>query len=73
MTDEDAYAADPVSASEDALRELRDALRSVDLVLPSLGLDPVGHDGQPYDALIALGCCTRDTAVRLAATLRTAR
>lgn len=70
MTEEHAYAADPVSESEEALSELRDALDASGIALPSLGLDPVGHDWQPAAPLIALGCCTRDTARRLASALR---
>jgi hypothetical protein len=72
MTEEHAYADDPVAASEDAVRELRAALQAVGITLPSLGLDLVTYAQDRPDPLVSLGACHRATARHLAAVLRKA-
>jgi hypothetical protein len=55
-----------------ATEELREALGSRGITLPSLGLDPVSYAGlglHPYP-LVELGRCNIETATRLAAVLR---
>jgi hypothetical protein len=56
--------------SEEAVEQLKAALKGVGIVLPSLRVDPVtGAGGDPY-ALVDLGRCNLGVASRLAAALR---
>lgn len=50
--------------------ELRGALATHGIALPSLGLDPLTHASGRPDPLVSLGNCNLDTARRLAAVLR---
>ncbi|MDJ1131820.1 hypothetical protein [Streptomyces iconiensis] len=62
---------DSIQASDDAVSELRAALADVGVILPSLGVDPVGvaaEGGEP--PLIVLGRCTAGTAWALVAALK---
>ncbi|MEV6114981.1 hypothetical protein AB0L59_21305 [Streptomyces sp. NPDC052109] len=60
----------PARSAEEAVERLREALRGVGIVLPSLRIDPVtGAHGHPY-ALVDLGRCNLGVASRLAAALR---
>ncbi|MFD7627417.1 hypothetical protein ACFV7Q_15500 [Streptomyces sp. NPDC059851] len=57
-------------AAEAARDELRGALAAVDVVLPSLGIDPVSMTSDYLAPLVELGCCRADVARKLAAALR---
>ncbi|WP_129309034.1 hypothetical protein [Streptomyces sp. L2] len=63
-------ATDKVRDAERARDELRDALKSTGVRLPSLGLDAVSCAGSAPLALIDLGRCNVATARALAAALR---
>ncbi|MEO3849380.1 hypothetical protein ABGB09_17355 [Streptomyces sp. B8F3] len=63
-------APDRVREAGQACDELRDALKAVGVVLPSLGLDPVSCTGSAPLGLIDLGRCNIATARALAAVLR---
>lgn len=56
--------------AEAARDELREALAGVDIVLPSLGVDPVSLTSDYLSPLVELGGCRVDVAWKLAATLR---
>ncbi|MEU8619827.1 hypothetical protein [Streptomyces sp. NPDC048623] len=58
--------------AREAVRELRDALRRVGVVLPSLGLDALTLAADPPRPLVELGRCTAATARLLAAALMAA-
>jgi hypothetical protein len=60
-------------AAEEAVATLRDELREVGVVLPSLRVDLVTVANEVSHPLIELGRCNLDTAVRLAGALRGAR
>lgn len=62
--------ADPVADAEAARDELRDALAEADILLPSLGLDPVTYGGGFLPPLVDLGRCNPRVARKLAAALR---
>ncbi|MGW3654412.1 hypothetical protein ACWD6R_01230 [Streptomyces sp. NPDC005151] len=62
-------AAGRVRETEDAVEKLRQGLKSVGLVLPSLRVDPVSCAGNEPAPLVDLGRCTIDTALRLSAVL----
>ncbi|MFF5402457.1 MULTISPECIES: hypothetical protein [Streptomyces] len=55
-----------VQEAEDAVQELRGALASAGIVLPSLGLDPVMLARESPCPLVELGRCSVDVARRLA-------
>lgn len=56
--------------AEEAVDELRRALRGAGLTLPSLRVDVVSYAGEAADPpLVELGRCTPDAARRLAAAL----
>ncbi|QIK06146.1 hypothetical protein G7Z12_09030 [Streptomyces sp. ID38640] len=57
-------------AAEAAQGELREALAAVDVVLPSLGVDPVSLTSEYLAPLVELGRCRADVACKLAAALR---
>ncbi|MCT2590184.1 hypothetical protein LHJ74_09710 [Streptomyces sp. N2-109] len=58
-------------AAEEAVELLRDALRAVDVTLPSLSVDLLSCTGDVGPApLVALGRCNLVTAHELAAVLR---
>ncbi|MBL1081856.1 hypothetical protein JK359_07650 [Streptomyces actinomycinicus] len=60
----------PARTADEAVERLRDALREVGIVLPSLRVDPLStSDEDPY-ALVDLGRCNLGVASRLAAVLR---
>jgi hypothetical protein len=60
----------PARSAEEAVERLREALRGVGIILPSLRIDPVtGAHGHPY-ALVDLGRCNIGVASRLAAVVR---
>ncbi|PAZ09698.1 hypothetical protein CLM62_45320 [Streptomyces sp. SA15] len=59
-----------VEEAEDAVKELRAALRKAGIILPSLGLDPVSLAREAPCPLVELGRCSVETAQRLAAVLR---
>ncbi|WP_369390108.1 hypothetical protein AB5J72_22525 [Streptomyces sp. CG1] len=60
----------PARTVEEAVERLREALRGVGIILPSLRIDPVsGAHGHPY-ALVDLGRCNIGVASKLAAALR---
>ncbi|WP_328538469.1 hypothetical protein [Streptomyces sp. NBC_00344] len=56
--------------AESARDELREALTEVDILLPSLGLDPVSLAGSYLPPLVELGRCHPSEARRLAEVLR---
>ncbi|MFI6062020.1 hypothetical protein [Streptomyces sp. NPDC051286] len=62
-------AAGRVREAEDAVEKLRQGLKDVGLVLPSLRADPVSCAGNEPAPLVDLGRCTIDTALRLSAVL----
>ncbi|MEU8992491.1 MULTISPECIES: hypothetical protein [unclassified Streptomyces] len=57
-------------STEEVVLSLREALRGVGVVLPSLSVDPVTGAGDEPFALVQLGRCNVRTAERLAAVLR---
>ncbi|MFF3819389.1 hypothetical protein ACFYYD_22795 [Streptomyces bluensis] len=64
---------DPLTATTDVVRDLKQALAAVAITLPSLGVDlascTVTSTPRP---LVELGRCTPETAERLSAALRKA-
>ncbi|MEV7670350.1 hypothetical protein ACWDNT_02200 [Streptomyces sp. NPDC000963] len=56
-----------IGAAQEAVAELREALASAGITLPSLGLDVVTLAADPPRPLVELGCCTVETARLLAA------
>ncbi|MEU3661709.1 hypothetical protein AB0E77_18430 [Streptomyces sp. NPDC032940] len=56
--------------AEDTVEELRAALGTAGITLPSLGIDPVSLAREAPCPLIELGRCSVETARRLAAALR---
>jgi len=57
-------------STEEIVEGLREALKGVGVVLPSLRVDPVtGASDEPF-ALVTLGRCNVVTAARLTAVLR---
>ncbi|WP_328539132.1 hypothetical protein [Streptomyces sp. NBC_00344] len=58
--------------AEAARDELRAALAAVDVLLPSLGLDPVSLASSYLPPLVDLGRCNPSVARQLAAALRSA-
>ncbi|KAB2973400.1 MULTISPECIES: hypothetical protein [unclassified Streptomyces] len=59
-------------SSEEIVAALREAFAAVDVVLPSLCVDPVTGAGREPFALVQLGRCNVRTAERLLAVLRDA-
>ncbi|GAA4656914.1 hypothetical protein GCM10023347_03800 [Streptomyces chumphonensis] len=70
MTDGRRMALERLREAEGAANELREELRLVGLVLPSLRIDPVSAAGTEPSPLIDLGRCTVETARQLAVVLR---
>ncbi|MGP3999044.1 hypothetical protein [Streptomyces sp. 8N706] len=66
-------AAERVRAAEEAIAELREGLRAVGVVLPSLRIDPVSCAAEEAQPLVELGRCNLATARQLAAVLRERR
>ncbi|MFC4493025.1 hypothetical protein ACFPA8_02605 [Streptomyces ovatisporus] len=66
-------AVDVVEEAEAARDELRRALAEADILLPSLGLDPVTFGCDHLPPLVDLGRCSPSVARKLAAALRGAR
>ncbi|KOV18052.1 hypothetical protein ADK90_23640 [Streptomyces sp. XY413] len=58
-----------IRAVEEAVRELKEALDGVGVVLPSLDVERVSAAGTYGLPLVDLGRCNLDTALRLAAVL----
>ncbi|WP_435970121.1 hypothetical protein [Streptomyces sp. Qhu_M48] len=56
-----------IEAAQEAVTELREALASAGIRLPSLGLDVVTLAADPPRPLVELGCCSVETARLLAA------
>ncbi|MEV6736443.1 hypothetical protein AB0N14_05600 [Streptomyces sp. NPDC051104] len=56
--------------AEETVKELRAALASVGITLPSLRLDPASLARETPCPLVELGGCSVDVAARLAAALR---
>ncbi|WP_406058090.1 hypothetical protein OG462_15845 [Streptomyces sp. NBC_01077] len=56
-----------IEAAQEAVTELREALARAGIRLPSLGPDVVTLAADPPRPLVALGCCTVETARLLAA------
>jgi len=63
-------APDVVEEAEAARDELRAALAGADILLPSLGLDPVTFGCDYLPPLVDLGRCSPGVARKLAAALR---
>jgi len=61
---------DPVTEAEAVRDELAEALKGVDITLPSLGLDAPAHHGYTPVPLIDLGRSNIETARRLTAAVR---
>ncbi|MFE9094022.1 hypothetical protein [Streptomyces sp. NPDC007264] len=66
-------AAHCVEEAEGIVEELRAALASAGILLPSLRLDPASLAREVPCPLVELGGCSVDVAARLAAALRTER
>ncbi|MFD1657072.1 hypothetical protein ACFSL4_02190 [Streptomyces caeni] len=62
-----------VEEAEDIVKELRAALASAGILLPSLRLDPVSVAREAPCPLVELGGCSAGVAARLAAALRAER
>lgn len=58
-----------VREAEDVVRRLREGFAGVGIVLPSLRIDPVSFAGDEPVALVDLGRCNLDTALRLSQVL----
>ncbi|MFF4750685.1 hypothetical protein ACWD5R_12855 [Streptomyces sp. NPDC002514] len=56
--------------TEEAVGQLRSALRDVGIILPGLGVDPLSAGQEEPYALVDLGRCNLGVAARLAAALR---
>jgi len=59
-----------VESAEETVKELREALLTAGINLPSLGLDPVSLAREAPCPLVELGRCSVETARRLAPVLR---
>ncbi|POX53277.1 hypothetical protein C3488_06100 [Streptomyces sp. Ru72] len=59
-----------VEEAEETVEELRAALASVGITLPSLRLDPASLARETPCPLVELGGCSAEVAARLAAALR---
>ncbi|MFS8197052.1 hypothetical protein ACLVWQ_00030 [Streptomyces sp. CWNU-52B] len=59
-----------VEQAEETVKELRDALASTGIKLPTLRLDPATLAREAPCPLVELGRCSVETAARLAAVLR---
>nr|WP_308406784.1 hypothetical protein [Streptomyces sp. AC555_RSS877] len=59
-----------VEEAEETVKELRAALLTAGITLPSIGLDPVSLAREAPCPLVELGRCSVETAQRLAAVLR---
>jgi hypothetical protein len=64
-------AAERIREAEKVQGELRAALRSVGIVLPSLGVEAMAYGDEKPVCLIDLGRCTVETAGKLIAVLDT--
>ncbi|MFC9240780.1 hypothetical protein ACFTZK_30645 [Streptomyces decoyicus] len=69
MTQERRAAAEKREEAEAACAELAEALKRADIVLPSLGVDPVSYGYAQPRPLIELGRCNLETTHRLIAAL----
>ncbi|BDH15870.1 MULTISPECIES: hypothetical protein [Streptomyces] len=69
MTQERRAAAEKREEAEVACAELAEALKRADIVLPSLGVDPVSYGYAQPRPLIELGRCNLETTHRLIAAL----
>ncbi|MEJ8649778.1 MULTISPECIES: hypothetical protein [Streptomyces] len=69
MTQERRAAGDKRAEAEAACAELAEALKRADIVLPSLGVDPVSYGYAQPRPLIELGRCNLETTHRLIAAL----
>ncbi|MGW6202365.1 hypothetical protein ACWF9B_01735 [Streptomyces sp. NPDC055089] len=58
-------AAGRVSEAEEVVARLRGGFAGVGVVLPSLRIDPLSYAGEDPVALLDLGRCNLDTALRL--------
>jgi hypothetical protein len=67
---EDQAVAQRLREADEAREELRAALGTWDIILPSLSLDPVTCAGPAPRTLIELGRCNPSTARKVAAALR---
>ncbi len=70
MSDVQQSAARALRGAERARDELRAALRSAGIVLPSLGVEPMAYGDEKPRPLVELGRCTVPTAHKLTAALR---
>ncbi|BBC34263.1 hypothetical protein SGFS_055570 [Streptomyces graminofaciens] len=61
-----------VPPTEEAVEQLKAALRDVGVILPSLGVDPVTAASHMPDPLVQLGRCNVRVAAQLIAVLRRA-
>ncbi|MCS0600450.1 hypothetical protein NX794_04270 [Streptomyces sp. LP11] len=61
-----------MDTTEEVVEHLREALREVGIVLPSLRIDPLSVSAEDPYALVDLGRCNLGVASRLAAVLRRA-
>ncbi|MCX4233500.1 hypothetical protein ACH4Y0_05255 [Streptomyces sp. NPDC020707] len=59
-----------VEQAEETVKELREALATAGIKLPTLRLDPVTLAREAPCPLVELGRCSVETAARLAAVLR---
>ncbi|MGC5568600.1 hypothetical protein ACPYPG_37945 [Streptomyces sp. FR-108] len=59
-----------VEQAEETVKELREALATAGIKLPTLRLDPVTLAREAPCPLVELGRCSIETAARLAAVLR---
>ncbi|MEV3990610.1 hypothetical protein AB0J57_17040 [Streptomyces sp. NPDC049837] len=57
-------------SAEQVVAQLRDELRRVGVILPSLRVDPVSAASEVPYPLVELGRCNVDTAMRLVDVLR---
>ncbi|MFE9610341.1 hypothetical protein [Streptomyces sp. NPDC006012] len=57
-------------SAEEAVVQLRSALRDVGIILPGLGVDPLSAGQEEPYALVDLGRCNLGVAARLVAALR---
>lgn len=62
-------AAGRVREAEEAVARLREGFAGVGVTLPSLRIDPVSCAGNEPSALVDLGRCNLDTALRLSEAL----
>ncbi|MCX4908807.1 hypothetical protein [Streptomyces sp. NBC_00878] len=63
------HSATCVEQAEETVKELRAALATAGITLPSLGIDPASLAREVPRPLVELGRCSVETAARLAAVL----